>query len=426
MEPPVDLLPKTTGRVARMGVGAALPEPPWDLAMALGGGPLDLPGLAANLLPDGHLVLRAPTEDEDRRAALLELAAAGFVVRRAVGGWLLARATVHRVHELDAGGEAQIVDLFERSFHHRRGIDHWQWQYRSNPLDSKPRVSVAIDEAGQLVAHYAGYPVLFRRRLAGQASSFFAHQICDTMTAPEVRHVGRGPTSLLARTAAHFYERYCSGQVAFNYGFNVGNIQKFSMRFLRADRVEDVPYWRREARVALPAPPRSWLGRRRYVAGVEDPTTEWDELFERCADAYGCLAFRRLQQLRWRYLERPGFTYWMTAARWRQQLVGWAVFRREGDRLLWGDLLLDPRHPEATGALLEAILEHPVIAGVTSVEGWFTPRPLFVARALEGIGFERQPEPHGLALMCVPFADPDAPRWIRSELYYTMGDGDLF
>ena len=47
-----------------------------------------------------------------------------------------------------------------------------------------------------------------------------------------VRHVGRGPTSILGRTALHFYETFCEGKVAFNYGFNVANIQRFSLKFL--------------------------------------------------------------------------------------------------------------------------------------------------------------------------------------------------
>ena len=37
-----------------------------------------------------------------------------------------------------------------------------------------------------------------------------------------IRHIGRGPSSVLGRSALHFYEHYCEGVVAFNYGFNVG------------------------------------------------------------------------------------------------------------------------------------------------------------------------------------------------------------
>jgi hypothetical protein len=87
---------------------------------------------------------------------------------------------------------------------------------------------------------YAGYTVPFRlfgAERTARSRDLLAHQIGDTMTDPSVRHLGRGPTSVLGRTALHFYETFCEGRVAFNYGFNVANIQKFSLRFLRSDRV---------------------------------------------------------------------------------------------------------------------------------------------------------------------------------------------
>ena len=69
------------------------------------------------------------------------------------------------------------------------------------------------------------------------------------MTDPAVRHVGRGPTSILGRTALHFYEQFCEGKVAFNYGFNVANIAEVLDAFPRAaTRVEPVPYRVRDLR----------------------------------------------------------------------------------------------------------------------------------------------------------------------------------
>src|SRR5258708_479372 len=82
---------------------------------------------------------------------------------------------------------------------------------------------------------------------------------------------------ILDRTALHFYEHFADDKVAFNYGFNVANIQKFSLRFLRSDRVEPVTY-----RVARP--PLSMPRFQRWALGyqlelVTEVTEEWDELF---------------------------------------------------------------------------------------------------------------------------------------------------
>lgn len=136
------------------------------------------------------------------------------------------------------GDEGAILDLFARSFPHApRSLAHFDWKYRKNPFGNR-RIALTFDEAARLVGHYSGYPVPFRHF----THDLTANQVGDTMTDPAVRHIGRGPTSILGRTALEFYERFCNRQVAFNYGFNVSNIQKFSLRFLRSDRVEPVTF----------------------------------------------------------------------------------------------------------------------------------------------------------------------------------------
>src|SRR5438552_2402600 len=146
------------------------------------------------------------------------------------------------VRSFRPGDETQILDLFNRSFPHApRSIEHFRWKYQRNPFGNE-RISLAFDPDGRLVGHYAGYPVRLwgagshSRRWDGlENPSHIAHHIGDTMTDPAVRHVGRGPTSILGRIAQHFYDTFCVGKIAFHFGFNVANIQKFSTRFLRAD-----------------------------------------------------------------------------------------------------------------------------------------------------------------------------------------------
>ncbi|HXH42145.1 MAG TPA: GNAT family N-acetyltransferase, partial [Thermoanaerobaculia bacterium] len=114
-----------------------------------------------------------------------------------------------------AGDEEQILGLFARAFPHaRRGIEHFRWEYQRSPFGNE-RISLTFDEAGRLVAQYGGYPV----PLVDDGQDLVAHQIGDIMTDRSVRQVGRGPTSILARTANHFYGAFCRGRVAFNYGF---------------------------------------------------------------------------------------------------------------------------------------------------------------------------------------------------------------
>jgi hypothetical protein len=312
------------------------------------------------------------------------------------------------------GDEAAILDLFARAFPHApRRIEHFEWKYRRNPFGNA-RISLTFDCDPSLVAHYAGYAVPFR----AFGPDVLAHQIGDTMTDVAIRHVGRGPTSILGRTALHFYENFCEGQVAFNYGFNVANIHKFSLRFLRADRVEAVTF-----RVAKkPAPMSRW---HRRLGGyqleiVRDVDAEWDAFFARVADDYRFLVRRDARYVRWRYLDAPDTHYSLVTIRKWRRLVGWIAFRVENDRFLWGDALFDRRFPDA----VEVLLRH--VVSQSRIEAWFPPRPAWFDAILRDLGFETQPEPQDLSVMCVPFAMPEATASMREALYYSWGDSDLF
>jgi hypothetical protein len=326
----------------------------------------------------------------------------------------------------EPGDETRILELFARAFHQSRGLPHWRWKYRECPY-GELAISLAVDGEGRAMAHYAGYPVPFFRASGDPQATMIAYQIGDTMTRPEARGIGRRSTSLLARTAGHFYARFCAGRVAFNYGFNVGGIQRFSVRQLRADRVESVPFRVRE----LPAPWRA-PGLWRRVAGgftvgaVEAVDPGWDAFFARVAPAYGFLVRRDARYLGWRYLARPDVPYLVLAARRRRALIGWSVFARRDEALVWGDALVDPAHADAAGLLLAAAAAHPMARGARRVQGWFSSRPAWFASLLDGLGFRTEPEPQDLGLMCVPWQAADAGAWMRRELYYTYGDSDLF
>jgi hypothetical protein len=315
------------------------------------------------------------------------------------------------------GDEKGILELFARSFPHApRSLDHFRWKYVDNPAGGL-RISLALEPTGDVVGHYAGYPVVFRKA----RRDALAHQIGDTMTDASIRHIGRGPTGILGRTALHFYDHFCAGQVAFNYGFNVANIQKFSLRFLRSDRVEPVTY-----RVA-PSPLPLQKGER-WLQGysfelLRETGAELDSFFSRVEGSYDFLVKRDSRYLAWRYFATPDRQYHFAAVRKWGHLVGWIAYRIEGGRFLWGDALFDPRFPEAVSLTLRHVVPQ---YRVETIEAWFPPRPLWFHRLLIEAGFEERSEPQDLSLMCVPFVWTDAVRAMRESLYYSWGDSDLF
>jgi hypothetical protein len=383
----------------------------------------------------GRLLIAGPAgvvfPREIARELVIALSEAGFVILKPERGavspeaWL-ARKEGFFVREYREGDEEQILPMFCKSFYVERSLARWRWEYRENPYGT-PAISQAFAEDGRLAAHYAGYPVRFHNETGGKPRTLPALQIGDTMTEPAFRHVGRGPTSLLGRTVRHYYARFCEGQVAFNYGFNTGNIQRFSTSFVGARRLESLPFHVLDLErrpLAAPGPLLSRLAGYR-IERIAHFDERWDSFFQRVRGAYRLLVERDARYLEWRYARCPEAGYFLYALFRRRELAGWSVFRYKGARLLWGDGLFDPRHPDAVRQLLARVLAAPEHRQASSVETWITSRPAWWAELVLKLGFESRPEPDDLGFVFVPFGeDPEAD--FRAHLYYTMGDSDLF
>src|SRR3954451_915754 len=188
------------------------------------------------------------------------------------------------VRAFRTGDEEQILQLFHRAFPHAsRDREHFRWEYQRN-RNGNERIALTFNHYRQLVAQYAGYPVA----MIDDGHEFIANQIGDIMTYRSVRQVGRGPTSILARTAQHFYDAFCRGKVAFNYGFTTDSHRQLSVRFLGSDAVEPAPYRVRDlARNPItPITRRERLLHGWKLEPVNAVGAAFDDFFARVAPAY--------------------------------------------------------------------------------------------------------------------------------------------
>ena len=323
--------------------------------------------------------------------------------------------------------EVAIGALFSECFHADRDLAHWRWEYRQGPYGPAP-VSVGVAADGRLVSHYAGYPVRLIRDLGVEPRVLTAFQIGDTMTAPDVRKVGRGPTSILARTVAHFYARNCAGRVAFNYGFNRGNIQRFSVLFVGAHVDEAVPFrvLTTERRAARPPGPRG-LPPDRLPGGADHrlrpplgralrPGAGSVPVPRRAGRPLLAVAVRRSTRRRLLHLRRlPAAPVARLERVPASKASGWSG----------ATACSIPAARRRSGCCWRASRPTPSTAGRRPSRAGSPSRPAWWDEIVAGLGFERRPEPEQLALVYVPWqVDPAAD--FASHFYYTKGDSDLF
>ena len=323
------------------------------------------------------------------------------------------------------GDEQAILPLFCQVFHNPRTTAHWNWKYRDNPYGNY-RIAAAFSENGSLAAHFSGYPVPFYFGNM-EDNVFIAYQGGDTMTNPEFRSSGLGKTSVLGRTAAYFYNKFCDGVIPFFYGFNTGNIRKFGERFLRFKYIQPVPYHVMDIGQDMPAS----VGRlSRVIKGltVERVFTaglEYDRLFDKVCNAYEVLVKRDCTYIKWRYLDCPDNLHHIFAVRRWGKLTGWGVFSIRGNTLIWGDAFCDPRYAQDMKFLLHQVVEKMGVP-VTQIAGWFSPTPEWWNAELKKMGFTVQKEPNSLSPCVILFDTNYSPDLFEKKFYYTMGDSDLF
>ena len=407
-----------------------IPEGPLDSILVWGGllpsvdatklQPL-LGDLRDRLCPSGRLSVLFPDTTEAPSLWVRYTSEVGFTIThsstlplaaRRVATLFVGQRNPFSILGYQKGDETDIAELFKKSFFVERTVQRWAWAYRDNPWTNL-HLSLARSADGLAAAHYSGYgmPFWYRGRV------FLSLHIGDTMTAEEFRKEGRGTRSLLARTVRHFFSVRRGTGLGFYYGFNTGAIQRFCRWFIGGMEVEPVHFRWRDATVREPKTNRYKISR------IFQTNAGFDRLFARVAPSIGYLVRRDSEYVNWRYLQCPDTEYQLFVAQRWGRYVGWAVFRRRDQKLLFGDALVDPKHLDAADSLLRAALDANQSESLEGVEAWFPTTPTWWNEKLLQLGFESRRHPDRLGFMILPDAEVEAP---LTELYYSMGDGDLF
>lgn len=302
-----------------------------------------------------------------------------------------------------AGDETAIITLFNAVFAQSLTLAQWRWKYAGTGSEP-PLARLAFDASGRLVGHAGAIPLRGWRH--GRMLPVF--QVCDVMVAPEARGQLGGRnlfTRLMRELLSALAERWPD---AFTYGFpgwrpfRLGEYARVYERIDNARRLE----WPASDEGLFPflrIHPLIW----------NDP--QLDALWTRLAPDFHLALARDQTYLHWRYARNPFRTYELLGLYLESWLLGWAVVRREEDRLRMVDLLIAPRWLKAAMA---ALAQRAAAIGATQVETWLPANWRIKAGVNE--------EPTEVIVANLVWKLPIATGEVARDWYYTMGDADIF
>ncbi|MFI5167237.1 MAG: GNAT family N-acetyltransferase [Thermoanaerobaculales bacterium] len=306
------------------------------------------------------------------------------------------------------GDEVAINDGFNRVFSRQRSLEEWRWKFPAEPEGRW--IMVAVDERGQVLAHYGATAT--RMRLGGVLLR--GGQPVDVYSLPEVRG-----TRVFTNCYEEFIARYGNRDgLAVMYGFPGGKHYEMGLKQLKYVLLRPVPYWRRTVR-------RRWrLARWRFRVSRGFERAAAADLWRRAAARY---PFATLKDESWferRFTGRSSAAY--------QHLVVWrggsvqacAVILARDGVLSLAELAWDGGDVGALAALDAELDDLARATACPSVETWLGGDATAEA-ALASLGWERCPEANDLHMVARCFHDQVDLQTVAERFYLTMGDADL-
>jgi hypothetical protein len=312
-----------------------------------------------------------------------------------------------------SGDEFAINAGFCRAFGRHRSLAEWGWKYQEEPEGRW--ITIALDEAGRVIAHCAAIPV----RMQAGGLRVRAGELVDNFSLAEARR-GLGAARVYLRTVESFVASFCGPEgLALLFGFAGERLVRLSQARVGLDQMvpQPVAYWVRPAH-----------RRRELLTGHEIrhgfDHTAIDELWRRAAPRYRVAVVRDGAWLKRRFTARPGIEYVHLSA-WRHGHVhAWAVVRVQPPLTSLADLVWDGEDPSALAAIDRAITSGSLAVKLERLDMWLMGDDA-AAEALRRLGWEQRRQPDKLSLVAHSFHPEIGVGTLPARFYVTMGDSDL-
>lgn len=290
----------------------------------------------------------------------------------------------------------------------------WRWKYHDPPEGSN--VMACIDDTGAVAAMFGG--VCYPAHLQGKRVEI--NQLMDNMSHPDYRGAG-----VFVRTVQHFFDSFTGPEASIllygfpgRYHFEIG--KKYcrykelgsGVRYLTADLSD------------APSKPKNGSDHDIDLETVIDK--RFDQLWKVCCSDYPFAAIRDSRFLRWRFLDHPIRKYdiWGYHPDGAETVGGYGVVLQQESTAILVDLLI-PRSEEKIRSFIRQLMAALRKKGIKGIRTWL-PAAHFLSASLISCGFTPLSEPLGVIPTARVF-DPNLSfEWVDENLYYTMGDADLY
>lgn len=303
------------------------------------------------------------------------------------------------------GDERGIVRLFKEVFGRAMSLQEWKWKYIES-YPSKVYSTVIEDNEAGIVGHYGGVslPLFYKGRSARCLA------ICDVMIHPRFRGI-----KTLKKLSSLVPQEAVRDGIIMGYGFpNLNTLMRPALSLEIYEKVEDVREGSKET--GFHNDSTRYLFKF-FPLDVKDKRI--DDLWDSCKQNLYLSVVRDRGYIEWRYRNHPLYQYelWGLRRRLGKKLLGFAVLKRENERVLLMDFLA---MKGMTRPLFQKVENYICSMSQKTLLLWFPP---FLEEKMRALGFSTKQAPTSIPR--TTFKEALTREEMAGKFFYTMGDTDF-
>ena len=313
--------------------------------------------------------------------------------------------------------EDKVIQLWEAAFKSKIDRKTWKWKFHDNPFGKQ--MMLCFNDEGFPIAMFGGIPFPAN----WNSMDIKMTQLIDNMSHPNYRQATSGRKGLFIQNVEHFTDVYGGLHASvLLYGFPGKKHFRLGKLFLQYSEVGNGGAY---LVVKIKKLKISYLPTFGTVDNLTAATDDFDKLWEAAKPHYPFSIKRNSQFIQWRFFEHPVHKYKVyTYKNMRGKMLAYAVVSVKENMATIVDIFAMP-HKIAIKALIKKIKQELLSKGISKVQLWL-PKKHFITDNLVELGFEEKPEPLGITPTGRSFDKTLDIDFAINNIYYTMGDGDLF